>query len=127
MSRARETVTIELAGVEYEFKTPKVAPVLSAIVQMKGKNEIEQMQILFSAQAKWLKSGVGEEVWSQIEDRLVDEDDELDWSDVAQLFQDQMSGSSGRPSTSSSESSASSPKTSYSEDEPKKPESIFGA
>lgn len=125
MSKREKTIVL-LGGVNYEFRTPKVAPVLSAIVRMKGKEEIEQMQILFEAQAKWLRSGVGDEAWRQIEQRLADEDDELDWTDISQLFQDQMSADSGRPSTSSSESSASSPKTSSSEDEPKQQESIFG-
>lgn len=125
--RPHEIDEISIGGVTYPFRTPKIAVVLSALIRMKGKREIEQTQILLEAQAKWLKKGIGDEGWAKIEARLQDDDDILDWPDLSNAFQDKVGQVSGpRPITSSSASPMESQTTTPSEVKEKPQESIFG-
>jgi len=125
--RPHEIGEIKIGGQTYSFTTPKAAIVMSALIQMKGKREIEQTQILISAQATWLKKGLGDEGWSEIERRLTDDDDILDWHHLSEAFQEAIAQSSGpRPTTSSNASFPESRPATPSEEKPKQPESIFG-
>lgn len=124
VSRRAETDEIELGGRTYTFRKPKTAIMLAALMQSKGKSPLESSQIMAEMQLKWIRSGVGKEAWAGIEQRLMDEDDDLDWDDIDDVFKTKTSQI--RPTTSSSESSAPSPTTTPSADAPKPPESIFG-
>jgi len=97
---------------------------IAALMQSKGKNQLESSQIMAEMQLKWIRAGVGKDAWAEIEQRLVDDEDELDWADIDDVFKTKTSQI--RPTTSSSDSSAPSQTTTPSEAAPKPPESIFG-
>lgn len=119
--------TIVLAGKTYPFKTPKVAIVLSALLRSKSAaDDLERSTILVTAQAEWLRSGIGAEAWEDVERRMMDDDDPLDWPDISAAFESAMSSDSARPTTSSPESSATSLPTTQAEAEPSRPASMFG-
>lgn len=127
--RPHEVDEIKLAGKTYPWKTPKIAIIMSAMIRIKGKPQLEQEQIFMEAQAKWVRSGVGADNWALIEARLFDDDDDpLDWPDISELFQEKFAEqkNGGRPTTSSTDSLPESPTTTPSEEKPKQQESIFG-
>lgn len=124
--RPHNDTTIELGGRTYPFRTPKIAPVISALFAMKGQSETEAVQTLAMAQAKWVKSGLGDDQWAAVEARLMDEDDRLDWPDIVDAFNLAVQGDAGRPTSSSSASSVNSQATTQAEAAPKPPASTFG-
>ena len=120
--------TLVLEGVAYPFRTPKVAIVLSALLRSRGvTDQIERTQILLGAQADWLRSGVGDEAWADIERRLMDEEDTLDWPHISGAFEERMSADAARPTTSSAGSSVPSSATTPSAAEPSRVVSMFGS
>ena len=124
MSRNVQVDEIQLGGRTYSFRKPKTAIMIAALMQSKGKNQLESSQIMAEMQLKWIRAGVGKDAWAEIEQRLVDDEDELDWADIDDVFKTKTSQI--RPTTSSSDSSAPSQTTTPSEAAPKPPESIFG-
>jgi len=124
MPRSTQVDEITLGGRTYSFRKPKSALMIAALMQSKGKNQLESSQIMAEMQLKWIRSGVGKEAWAEIEKRLVDDDDDLDWDDIDEVFKTKTSQL--RPTTSSSDSSAPSPTTTPPAGEQKQPESIFG-
>lgn len=131
-TRPHEVGEIELGGKTYPFTTPKIGPYLSALIrarQLKGSGEelkIKQGMIIGEAQAKWFSAGLGKEIWKEVQERLEDYDDTLDWEDLPKAFKEKMGDNAGRPTTSSSDSPPPSPTTTPSEEKPKQLESIFG-
>lgn len=124
MTRNVQIDEIELGGRTYSFRKPKTAIMIAALMQSKGKNQLESSQIMAGMQIKWIRAGVGKQAWAEIEQRLMDDDDDLDWADLDDVFKTKTSQI--RPTTSSSDSSAPSQTTTPSEDAPKPSESIFG-
>jgi len=124
MTRVAEIYDIELAGKTYRFRQPKTAILMAGLMQSKGKSQLEASQIMAEVQLKWLKAGVGKEVWAEIEERMFDPEDELDWADIDEVFKTNITKE--RPTTSPSESSDRSAMTTLSEERPKLPESTFG-
>lgn len=124
MARSHETYDIELGGKTYSFRQPKTAVLMAGLLQSKGKSQLEASQIMAEMQLKWLRAGVGPEAWDEIEKRMFDPDDELDWEDIDEAFK--TNTTKARPTTSPSESSDRSVTTTSSEDAPKLPESTFG-
>lgn len=125
MTERNETLT--LAGRSYPFKTPKVAIVLSALLRSRGiTDQIERVQILVGAQAEWVKRGIGAEAWADVEARMQDDDDPLDWPDISSAFEERMSADAGRPTTSSAGSSEPLSATTSLEAKPSPPASMFG-
>lgn len=126
--RPHEYDEIDLGGKTYPFKTPKVGPYLSALIRAKQTRTsvANQGLIIGEAQAKWFAAGLGKEAWKEVQERLEDYDDVLDWEDLPVAFKEKMGDQAGRPTTSSSDSPQLSPTTTPSEEKPKQPESIFG-
>lgn len=124
MTRNVQTDEIDLGGRTYTFRKPKTAIMMAALMQSKGKNQLESAQIMAGMQLKWIRAGVGKVAWAEIEQRLMDDDDDLDWADLDEVFKTKTSQI--RPTTSSSDSSAPSLTTTPSEGAPKPSESIFG-
>lgn len=131
--RPHEIDEIKLGGKTYPFTTPKMGPYLSAILrakQLKGTNRekliADQGLIIGEAQAKWFEAGLGKQTWKEVQKRLEDYDDVLDWEDLPVVFNEKMGDHAGRPTTSSSDSPQLSPTTTPSEEKQKQPESIFG-
>lgn len=125
--RPHEVGEIELGGQTYPFTTPKIGPYLSALIRAKGKKtNIERGMIIGEAQAKWFEAGLGKQVWKEVQERLEDYDDALDWEDLPEVFKAKIGDSAERPTTSSSDSPPPSPTTTPSEEKPKELESIFG-
>lgn len=124
MTRDVQTDEIQLGGRTYTFRKPKTAIMMAALMQSRGKSQLESAQIMAEMQIRWIRAGVGKQAWAEIEQRLMDEDDNLDWADLDEVFKTKTSQL--RPTTSSSDSSAPSQKTTLSEAAPKPPESIFG-
>lgn|SRR5690625_707990 len=119
--------TLTLAGKTYPFKTPKVAIVLSALLRSKGVTDtIERTTILIGAQAEWVRRGIGDEAWADVENRMMNDDDPLDWPDISQAFEERMSADAGRPTMSSPGSSVPSPVTTSPEGKPNQSGSMFG-
>lgn len=121
------TDTLTLAGVTYPFRTPKVAIVLSALMRLKGiTDETEKISIMVTAQAEWVLAGIGQEAWDDVERRMLDPEDPIDWPDIAKAFEEKVSLDAGRPTMSPAESSAPSPATTLSEEKPSRSASMFG-
>lgn len=124
MSRNTQVDEIQLGGRTYTFRKPKTAIMMAALMQSKGKSQLESAQIMAGMQLKWIRAGVGKAAWDEIEQRLMDDEDDLDWEDLDEVFKTKTSQI--RPTTSSSDSSAPSQTTTLSADAPKQQESIFG-
>lgn len=124
MTRPHETYDITLAGRNYQFRQPKTAILIAGLMQSKGKSQLEASQIMAEMQLKWLKAGVGKDAWAEIEARMFDPEDELDWGDIDEVFKTHTTKE--RPTTSPSDSSDRSLTTTPSEEKPKLPESTFG-
>lgn len=127
MVRPHETIDLELAGVTYPFQTPKVAIIISALMELKGKPEVQQEIIMVDAQARYMRQGLGKDGWADVQRRLEDPDDPLDWPDVVKGFQEAQSRSTGRPTTSSGGSTVPSPRATFSGAVPSTEGSTFGS
>ena len=114
MSRPHDSIEIDLAGVTYPFQTPKVAIIISALMELKGQPEVQQEIIMVDAQARFMKQGLGTRGWEDVQRRLDDEDDELDWPHIVEAFKAVQARSGARPTTSSGESMAPSPRVTFS-------------
>lgn len=125
MTRPHETYTITLGGRDYQFRQPKTAILIAGLMQSKGKSQIEASQIMAEMQLKWLKAGLGKEAWADVEARMFDPDDELDWGDIDEVFKTHTVAKQ-RPTTSPSDSSDQWPTMTPSEEKPSLPESTFG-
>lgn len=132
-NRPHEVGEIELGGRTYPFTTPKIGPYLSALIrakQLRGSGEdlkVKQGMIIGEAQAKWFEAGLGKQTWKEIQERLEDYGDVLDWEDLPEVFKKKMGpDSADRPTTSSSDLPPQLPTTTPSEEKPKPEESIFG-
>lgn len=93
----------------YEFYFPKVGALLSKMrrAAVESKNEDEKGEQFFNLQMAWLERGFGEDTWTDIVDRLEDEEDVLEQAHVNAMFQLLLKAASGRPTTSSNGSSRS--------------------
>lgn len=127
-TRQHEIGEIELGGKMYPFTTPKIGPYLSALIRAKSVKGIERQGVIIGeAQAKWFGAGLGKQAWREVQERLEDYDDILDWEDLPEVFKSKIGEDSGpRPTTSSSDSPQPSPTTTPSEEKPNPLESIFG-
>ena len=126
-TRPHEVGEIELGGKTYPFTTPKIGPYLSAMIRAKSVKGVGNQGIIIGeAQAKWFGAGLGKQAWREVQERLEDYDDVLDWEDLPAVFTEKFGDSADRPTTSSSDLPQASPTTTPSEEKPKPPESIFG-
>lgn len=123
---ARQTIQLELAGVSYPFRVPKVARIMQTFTSVKDMSPDQQELHVTSAQLEWMKKGFSEAAWEDIERRFDDDDDDLDFTDlIPNGFNDALKQVSARPTTSSSASSQPQQRTTPSVDEPSPPVSMF--
>jgi hypothetical protein len=91
------TFTIEGDEHEYTFKAPKQAGVFMGLFD--GDDEVDEMA-MSRAVFEWLDKGLSEDDQKHIEDRLRDEDDDLDFDTLGDIVKALMEKSAGRPPTS---------------------------
>lgn len=128
-ARPHERGTVDIGGKPYSFRAPKAAILLSALINAKGKSEVETQQIVLGAQARSLHSALGDEGWADILERLSadPDDDSLDWPDLQEAFEEIMGNkAAARPTMSSVESLPASPTTPASEERPNQQTLTFG-
>lgn len=96
--RRRKPITFDLEGDDYEysFSPPKQAGVFMPLFE--GEDEIDEIQTSRAVFA-WLDKGLSEEDRKHIEDRLRDEDDDLDFDTLGDVVKALMEKASGRPPT----------------------------
>jgi len=99
--RVVETRKISLGEQEYEFRVPKVAGILFALMHIRNLPENEREAYMIYEQVEWLKKGLGAEQWELIEGRLKDDDDILDFPDLSNSTLGLVGEVAGRPPTSS--------------------------
>lgn len=123
---ARQTIQLELAGVLYPFKVPKIARIMQVFASVKDMTPDQQELHVTSAQLDWMKKGFSESAWADIERRFDDDDDDLDFTDlIPNGFNEALRQVSSRPTTSSSASSQPQQRTTPSVVEPSPPASTF--
>jgi len=101
--RVVETRTVDLGGEKYEFRVPKVAGLILALMSARNLPEVERDILLAGEQVAWLKKGLGDQ-WTKIEGRLEDDDDVLDFSDLVASAMGLVGEVADRPPTSSTAS-----------------------
>lgn len=94
----RETLDIELVGVEYNIKPPKAATAMALMSSIGGdlQNDPEKaMEVI----EKWVKVTFGSKTGPKILARLRDPEDDLDISHLGDLMQKVTEVVTGNPTT----------------------------
>lgn len=100
-----EDVWLGSAG-PFRFKIGKVAGMANAYRKAFTVSEEEAGYLVLDQQMMWLERGFDPDVWRYINERLLDDDDPLDYPHMAQMFKDLFSLASGRPTISPNGASA---------------------
>jgi hypothetical protein len=83
----------------YEFTSPKIAPLLSAMRKMQGMDDEKSGVLALDMQEQWLERGFGPDQWKRIQGRIDDDADALDSWHLMQVFEALFEKVSGRPPT----------------------------
>ena len=97
--RPRRTIVVDLVGVEYKVRVPKVAIalVLAKDLQAAGKDP----DALQTSLGRWARVLFGKETGAKVMKRMTDPEDDLDVDDLAEVIK-QIMETSGNPTTSPS-------------------------
>lgn len=82
-----EAEEVNLGTSKYWFKSPKTAPILTAIRKAQIiQNEEERSEAIFACYEQWLSQGFGPKQWAHIQARLQADSDPLDLHHIIKLF-----------------------------------------
>lgn len=92
--RTHEAVEFDLDGDTYHLTPPKIAPMLMSVASATdGGRDIEAVR----QQLAWFETGLPEEEFERLIDRLEDYEDGLDLSMIGQVFRWVVEQTTGRP------------------------------
>jgi hypothetical protein len=96
----RQTISIDLLGVEYVIVAPKAALALKLSVRSKQATNGQDPTLMVEALYEWLDVAFGKEKAGEVRDRLDDPADLLDIEHLSILMQKVTEVGSGNPTTS---------------------------
>lgn len=92
-----ELLQVKLVGVDYEMHPPKAALTLRLAGQAKSAGE-DPVQLL-AVLDEWLKRACGVKVSTEIQARLEDSEDALDYPHIMELMQAVVEATTGNPTS----------------------------
>lgn len=104
-TRKREAIPFVIEAPDgtddtYRFTPPKIAGAMMAVLDPTSTDDADDGESSLSmtqATWAWLRTGLGQEQYDRLVERLRDEDDDLDIPDVTEIVRWLMGKVSGRP------------------------------
>lgn len=95
-TKQREMIPFTLDGEEYHFTPSKIAGIVLPVMDEGSELEV------FKGMMDWIGRGLPDDEEARLEARLRDPDDDLDVTDLVEVFQGLVAAAAGRPTPASS-------------------------